>query len=79
MNLTWIRQRTLNQLDDLSPIIGMNPIFESGLRSAKSARRQTVHCLQFRRPSIHPRPNIQFKGPDAGGLLCQSQPLFADA
>ena len=55
----------------------MNQIFESLLCSTEAAHRQTVNCLQFRRPSIYPCPNIPLKSSHAGSLLCQSQPFLA--
>src|SRR5215471_20996632 len=54
-------QRPVIQLDHSCPIVGVNQIFEGGLRSAKASRRQTVHRLQFRRPSIDSSSNIPFK------------------
>src|SRR6266699_6132232 len=77
--LSWLSafHRGVNQLDDSCAVIGVNEILECSLCPAKTARRQTVHCLQFRRPSIHSSPNIPVKSSHAGSLLCQSQPFLA--
>src|SRR5215471_16530120 len=72
-------QRQVNQIHHSRPIIGMKQILESLLSSAKSARRQTIHRLKFRRPGIDSGPNIPLKSSYASGLLCQSQPFLAVA
>src|SRR5258706_13091851 len=67
----------VDHLNDSCQIIAVNQIFESLLCSTEAAHRQPVNCLQFRRPNIHPCPNVPLKSSHAGSLLCQSQPFLA--
>src|SRR6516165_2034887 len=70
-------QGKLTQLDDTFPVIRMNQILESLFCLPKTAWRQTVQCLHFRRQSNLFRPKIPFKSSNASSPLCRSQALLA--
>src|SRR3974390_3697032 len=78
-NLHWpsCLQRFVHRVEDYWKIIGMNQFLEGALCSSKPTWRQTIHCLQFRRPDVHARLHIPFEGANASNLLRQSQPFLA--